>query len=332
MSLCNIRQSVVAKLKSTALNNPTEKSYIDSLINSAAKELHDTHELIGSMEERVVFFADIASKVVALPVEMGIVKGIRYSDRRARVEQNPLQSRYGYSNYLHRNVFNFRDKGFSPLKVEITNATRLLFTTELPEPAPVVFNIRGQTSSSASFTEKVTLAAGELSAESVGAYEKVFDLTKTAPSVYDTTIYDGAEQEVAKFANNKVTLLYKILQVLDDDLQTQPDPSAVEILFKIPFTPLVSDGDQFLGSDLYDDVVFWKVLENWFLLQKDMGGDGAPTKSAAAMRIKINDMIAKFFVQHQASLKKEVEEEENPYYGLIRGRNNWYRGGELTTV
>jgi len=262
MSLAKILDDV-EEATGFSRTDTTERARVVSKINDAAKELFASIDLEEAKKEEVFDF-DVDSQQVALPPYVGKVRGMRYYDSRLMIPLDHMGNRYNYGLfdrdtwYLH-----WREKENAALARRIENQSTLTFEVPIIEDSNVVIDILGPTDNSYRYAETVTIPAGSLSVETVGNYKSpLASIKKNSLTKYDVLIKDANGNLLGKILNSQNYAEYKIYQIVDSDVASLPEGTAVEVLFKPKFIPFVNDADEFVAGPDYDKAIFWKYMEH----------------------------------------------------------------------
>ena len=287
MSLLSIRAEVASKLGFN-VSNEDERLWINDLINKAAKEIWDTNNLVNTNKELVLYF-DGTTKQVALPyfIQQGLA--YRYYNSQYKIPVNGMEPRYqvqGFGQYL----LNWREKGKSPLAVQISNQSILKFTLSQRETVAITLNIVGRTPNSYRIQEKVIIPIGSLTAISINDYIEIYSIEKSDVNVYNITVSD-----------------------VDDNIEGNVATSGVEVLYKNIFHIMQNDYDQFQAEG-YDQAIFWKCMELWHGKQDDANAAGR----ALAAQTKCNQLLSDISKDALDGREMEIQFGPNKFYGLQR--------------
>lgn len=290
-------------------------------INKAAKEIHETNDLLEALDEGL-FSINVDSSQIALPAYAEKMRGWRFADSSVSVDIDDIRNRYN-SQYFGENEvwsYQYREKGVSTLSREIANQSVLTFSVPVDdEPSDIEITVTGRTDKSNRLSETVVLAAGELSVQTVANWVgPVESITKNIISKYNITITDVEDNELGEILNSEYQSYYKIYQIGDTEDFTLPDGiSGLEVLYKKKFQPFKNDADCFLGTDRYDSAIVWKYLEH----------RSKKVEEAQAFLAKSNQVLTQAQENDTPSVRRKMNFKPNgyfnlPYYGSARG----YRG------
>ena len=307
MSLLSIRADIISRIGITGQGD--EKIFVDKQINDAAEEIYVANDLIGCLREQIIRF-DRTDKQIALPYNIFAIRGLRFYNSKYSITLNDMRPRYNIQSWSI-SALNYREKGQSPLKVQLSNFSILQFELPLAETFDVTINIVGSTPNSSKIQEVVVIPAGTLVANSVNNFIDIESLNKTLLNNYDIIVKDAADTEIAVIPNSELFSSYKIVQVLDDSIENTIENSGVEILYKTRFTPFQNDFDEFPCQG-YDKAITWKFMEHYFGQQKD------GLNAALAAGAKCNSVLAQIALNNDVGKKLEMDFLPNHFYGLFR--------------
>lgn len=236
---------------------PADRTYLISQINKAAKEMHESKDLINCNREQL-FMLSPQTQQVSLPHSVFQLRGIRNYYTRRQVTLHDMRPRFQSSGWTE-NLLTWRDKFRSPTQRELLNFAPL--TLSITQPEVVDFNvaISGSTPYAERVTELVTFYVGDTSKSTTNGFTSIESISNTSQHVCDVTIADADGNTIAVLPNCENSTDYRVVQVLDYVAVAPSSPYMVEVLFKIRFRPLFNDFDEFCCPG-YDDALIWKVL------------------------------------------------------------------------
>ena len=261
------------------LNKPSDRSWILSQVNHAAREIYDTDTIVGCEREKI-FTLGVEDQQVALPWYVDRCIGVRDYDLREAIEQVDMRPRYMNSAWSRQSqqypYRQWRIKGESALSKNLLDEASL--TISLPDgtTAPRAFSVTivGSNSQSARLTEVVNFAAGDRTKTTDNFFAEVFSIMKTEATTYDLTVTDVQGREVSSIPSHLKRAAFMLLQVMDRG-ESKAQTQLVEILYKQRFELFVNDTDSFTAGDSYDKCIYWKTLEHIYAKQ-----DGKEDKAA----------------------------------------------------
>ena len=303
--------NIYTNLKSRVGFKDSERSAVVAKINDAAQEIWDSTDLKESLDE---FIADInvSAQVISLPWFVENIKKMRYYNGRIPIELHDIRNRYNNDDGNELWIKRWRQKRRTPINQTLTNYTRLTFTIPLAETVDIKVSLQGKTTNSSKSYEEVTIAAGQLSAMSVYDYIEPENIVKGAGNKYDITVTSGDGEVLSIIPNHLLYAKYNIVQFLDQESSVLPQSySAVEVLYKKPFEPLVNDYDEFCYGNKYDMAVLWKYLEQ----------NTNSITDAKAAQIKCTSILNQIMATEMANVTTKVNFAENPFYRLPYGHS-----------
>lgn len=308
MSLQSIRAKVISRTL-TSISNAAELTYLNRLINDAVEDIYRVNDLVGSIQEQIIYWADLDSKMLSLPHYILEIRGLRWYEGGSQIVMQTPHARYQTNGYGQSSL-NWREVGQSALSRQITNASTLTFTLPLAETVAVVITVIGQTPNSTRLAEEVTIPAGSLSVDTVNDFVLVKTISKEDTNTYDIAITDADGVSLGSIPNTELKSQYKVIQVNDDRLLNPTQLSGVEILFKRRLTPLVEDLDEVLDGR-YDEAIYWKCISNWYSTQDDKAQEAILSLQQAKA---IMEQVA---TEYGATKEQNLQFDYNKCYGLF---------------
>lgn len=304
--------------------NPQDSTQRDVLLRfarMAAKELYDTSDMAGSLEEQ--YFRVNADQTISLPAYVGQVRAMRNSYGHDAIKLSQMRPRYNQINW-EDGWRNWRVKGLQTLQAALTNQSQVILSVGGVEPTPMVVNISGSSEGVSSIHESVTMTSIQML--SVNQYLDISNITKAATSVYDLIITDIDGNQISSIPNDKIRAQFQII-----DVSTAPwcpkisNPllNWVEVLYKKSLPWFSNDNDEFPAMG-YDDVWVTKCLQLYYEENKDI-------PSATAAYAKANQMLAQIHedanrgTDDVVSLVRNPHDSINPRVGFGRDWRWAYR-------
>lgn len=305
--LLSILQDIAAE-EGLDLSDPEQKSLAISRVNIAARELYNSTDLEGAVEERI-FDIMVAENQITLPWNVGEVRAIRWYGSSALPLEDML-NRY-HADEVSSEFYGadrFRDKGYSPLEKSIENNSTLSFS--LPKVDTVAFSvaISGTTPNSAKITEILSFAPGDLEKETTNNFiEPLITIIKSVPTTYNMFVYDANGNELATIPNFILESKFRVFQVYEDDPVNNVNSTqqGVEVLYKRTFYPMWNDYDSFVCGDVYDKAIFYMYMAHRAKTTEDKA-----VHLQAAVGI-VNKITANF----TAGKSKKLRFATGPYFG-----------------
>jgi hypothetical protein len=297
---------IYQNLKSRIGFKDTERASIVAKINDAAREIWDSTDLAESLDEIIVDI-NVDSQLITLPHFCENIRGMRYYDSRVSISLNDSQNRYNRDSGNETWTLRWRIKHRSPLIRDIDNFTRLSFTLAQAESDDFNISISGQSTNSAKSNEVVTIAAGQLTAESVYDYLKVDNIVKSSVTKFDVLITGGDGTNLSVIPNYLKYCKYIVLQIQDAiNTNLLQQYSSIEVLYKKQFEPLQNDYDEFAFGNKYDMAIIWKFLEQ----NKNTVTD------AAAAQAKCTQVLDQVRENEEVGIKKKINFAPQPLFQL----------------
>lgn len=318
----------IASETGIALANDNEKAYIIKMINDASRDLYEIQDIPGCLREQTFNIDESATttSLVSLPYYVDQIRGIRYSQiLGGKIPQNDMRPRYHGGRGWGANSFSmpFRVvREHYPLKRDISNASVLTFTLPQVESVDIIIHITGETTNSQRTSEEVTIVADSLTVDTLGNFIEIQQIEKEQPSNYDIKVTDVESNELAVIHNAELSPLYKIIELQDNNaglgqVQINRQLSAIDLLYKVRFTPFVNLFDEF-PCPRCDRIIFYKFCEYY-------AGQQPGNETSVAMAIqKAQSLLDNLCVDTEKGKVLEIEwgrngfnDAQNPY--------SWYK-------
>lgn len=259
MSLLYILQGVAAETGGR-LDHAESKTALKRLVNRAAKELYESTDLPGSIDELTI--EEVTEDQVALPWHLGEIRAVRLHDQKDKIEIRDLRRNYGYINWPEE-WLKFRVKNESPLNQSYGDEAPLKFVVEAVETPNIVVTVKGPAQGKTSTSETVTINAVDVSTSTVFTDTPLY-IKKSAISSYDVSIRNLDDEEVGFIPNNQLESRFILV-----DVSTYFAADCLDILYKKRLTPLENDDDEYICPG-FDDAIVFKAIELWLTGQPKM--------------------------------------------------------------
>lgn len=257
-------------------SDATDLAIVQQLINEAAKEIYNTGDLPGLMDEAAFTFDP--NYQIAIPTFSANIRGMRDYNNRNKQPLTGMGENYGNDPWF-RNWERYRVKANSPIQQELSVASVLTLTQGgTPDGGSIV--ITGSTVNSSRVSETVVMSAN--SQTSVGQYVTIHSITSPAMRTNDYNVFDANSVLLASLPNNQLSTNYQVLLLSNYPWAQNTTTQTVEILFKRAFVPFVNDGDEFPAPG-YDDAIYYAFQSNWDSMRKGDEERSALAAQKAAM-------------------------------------------------
>lgn len=252
----------------TGLHPEQQRADLIEILNKGAKELYQQLEC--NMINREVTLVVPRNKVVALPQQVGELRGTRVSICEVPFNQYPMSQPRYVTNTLGYQYDNWRDLGNSPFHTTPTIVGTLTVEPLGIEAEPVTVAIVGESNLAAQVSEDLLMDQTRSTTNLFTPNIKSIGCTERS-RVFDMLIKDESGIEIARLLNNQRSTRYKLVDVskLFWGPDTAADETLVDILYKLPFSTLYNSDDGFAGGDDYDEpwycmcmYMYLKPLEN----------------------------------------------------------------------
>lgn len=251
---------------------PAERSYLLDKVNKAARELLESSTLRAAQMEQL-FEVDTSTQQISLPSYIGRILAIRHHYLRAPINQESLRPRYVQQAWVPP-YLNWRIKKQDAALSRITDqAGPLTFTLSAAETeAAFVITVAGRTLDARHRVETLAVPIGTTSVETTNSFypEHVQYIKKSRATANDITVTDLDGTVVAELYNNRLSTQYMIVNILDWLFVPDTDNNKyVEVLWKPRFVPYVEDTDVFVGGEMYERAIYYKVRQ--YMYEKQEG-------------------------------------------------------------
>lgn len=322
----------IATESGIALSNDNERAWIIDKVNDVAKELYELQDIEGCLREiSVNIDTDVQSvSQVSLPYYVYQLRGLRFSQiLGGKVPYEDMRPRYSLGRGWGANTFSlpFRmTRQDYPLKRDISNASVLTFSVEEAQTAAIDIYIVGRTTLATRVQEKVTIAIGDLTVDTVGNFIEVESISKTAPNDCDIAITDVEGNELATIANSEISPRYMILELRDGNVLganssfiSYAGLTSVDVLYKTRFVPFRNLQDEFPCGSKCDRAIFYQFMA-YYEAQKQ-GNEGR----AGYYQSKARELLRNINKDTEEGKNLEMQFGRNGLHDAQQPFNNWYR-------
>jgi hypothetical protein len=324
MPLAAIRNKCAADV-GIDLSDATQLALLDRKINEAAKELYESDDLVGCLREQI-FQIDPADEQITLPWYVYQVRGVRQDERRTKIERNDMRPRYSTKDWGPEHRWRWRFKGYTPLAMQPTNYAP--FIVSIPVAETVAFNviITGCTTTASRVADQLTFAVGDISKTATKQFqpgqlpECVESIKKDRWTQQDVTIKDADGNAIAVIPNSELESRNMLVHVSDFQGMTVADVFCVEVLYKLRFSPMYLDYDEFFCRG-YDDAIYFKFLERWWSIREGKAQD------ALLAHEKVKELVTQIARDSElgTELKVDVGRGRSPFENPYDNRLDEYR-------
>ena len=278
---------IITRLASdTALDVVQQRKVLTALTNHASKAIH--HELECNKIFREVSLEVPADKLITLPYYIGEIRGLRIHTTEMPFDLKSMAVPRYSSQTLQYKIKNWRDLGDSPLHTNLTVVGPLTFTATAIESTPITIIVTGQSDNADKIEEKIVMnTASKSSVNNFGL--RIDTIACFTPRQYDIIVTDDNGNEVAVLYNSQHKTRYKLIdvsQIFWPMSDTIDGMSVIDVLYKVPFVPLVNDSDSFSAGDDYDDAVYHYAFYLYLLPMSGKEQDAQTEFQRAILSIK----------------------------------------------
>lgn len=296
-------------------NDSRQRSHMVEHVNLAAKRLHESTDLEGSMDTKDFNLA-VGSALVTFPPYIGDVRKLRYVQSGEKVILGGPAARFNESGFNDAHFLRIVMQTKQALGRDIDIEGRLTFTIPLAQTNDVLFTIVGKNTNSAQATEVVTIKAGSLSATSALTYSEVTRLLREGIITVDCLITDLNSVVLAVFPNNVINLEHTMVRVAEYVTSFEADVTsrAVEAYYKKALTHMEKDYDTFVCGDLYDEALAWEYIKSF--------GPSDKHQQAMAAESKI---LADIGRDKNKGQENKIDASQNKYLKIQRSMRRYNR-------
>lgn len=256
---------------------------ITDLINDAGQQLWDQTDLPRSLLEEV-FTIDTADPVprITLPSRVGELRACR--DYFSKILLHDQRPKYNNFPWPGDNLYTFRILYESPICRSIDNSIGLYMAPVPNWAGPLSVDISGSTVDAEEYHASFDVN-GEGTAQGV-LWTKITAITKSAVTPVDVVLYEGDDNtgaEMARLGTYEERAKYTVVELYErpymDNQQLPVSSRPIEILYKPPFRPLLTDSSSF-QLEGYDHVLVYEAAKLFRI--RGIGGEATENQINAA--------------------------------------------------
>lgn len=230
-------------------------------VNEATAELYTQSDMDGSLLEQV--WRVNGDQTIAVPAYVGQIRAMREADTMIAWHLNQARPRYNTSNWQDM-WRNWRMKGLGPLHTSVRNQSVVTVTVGNVETPPISVTISGSTPTASRINEVLVMDA--LTKTTTNPYNDIVQFSKDRANNYDVVMTDVDGLELSVIRNDMLEAQYQIIDVSLCpwlNIATGTLDHYLEVLFKRALAWMSEDGDEFLDTSVYDNVIVNKCLQLW---------------------------------------------------------------------
>jgi hypothetical protein len=321
--LLNVITDVAAE---TGMDLDSQKEKLIRLANRAAKEMWK--ELECNKIYREVTLVVPIDKVVSLPSIIGELRGMRMHTNELPFDLHSIgQPRY-ITTTMGYKFKNWRDLGESAVHTVLSGAFQIILNANGVEDSPVEVIIDGQTNNAQqdqeiitvdnNFKQSVKIFGPQIDSISCFSNNRINDIT--------IKLTDDNGTEIATLYNNQQKTRYKIVDVSQVywSIDTSLNESFIDVMYKVPQTKLIRDGDSFYAGDDFDEAWFSMCM---FFYLKPLQNRMQDALAAKAMCM---DFLRSAKDSTEQGIVKKIQFGRNKFYGLFSRYRSY--PGSITNV
>jgi hypothetical protein len=231
-------------------------------INQAAYEIYRQCDVAGIEMEAP--FKINGDQTITCPWFVDSIRGVRELNSMQAWHLNKMRPRYYAFNWkdMWRNI---RIKNKQALQATITNQSSITVTTAKAENPAIVVTIVGQTDSSSSIAETITLDS--TSKTTINCFLDVNTIIKDRRNDYDIVLTDVDGKQLSVIPNHMLESVYQVIDVSSCPWLPQSCGSTdnyLEVLYKQALSYLSLDSDSFPTKVNYDNALVDKALQIYY--------------------------------------------------------------------
>lgn len=284
-----------------------ERSVLLRYLKTAAKEVYQTSDMAGSLEEQQ--FRVNPNQTIAFPHYIGQVRAMRQSYEHAAGKLSQLRARYNQFNWEDE-WRNWRVKGLQTLQTSISNQSALIISVAEVENPAIVVTITGPTDGAALTTETITM--NSTSIQTTNNFLDVTSFTKDRVNNFDVRLSDVDDNSLSYIPNNQLKALFQIIDVSSYPFVVPVSNimlSWFDVLYKKALPELTNDADEFPAPG-YDEVIIAKMLQLGYEEQGNIN-------LAAAFQAKSTNLLAQIHEDANRGTDDMVAMVENPHDRML---------------
>lgn len=298
----------------TGLHATQQRAQLERILNIAAREIYQ--ELECDRIYREVSCLVGTNKIVALPPQIGELRGLRQHSTELLTTVDALSPRY-VNNTQGYKLNNWRDLGESPVHTLPTNVDAIRLYSPVLENATIV--ITGSTATAAFIAESVLVNVNPQFTTNLFATIK--SITSFSTRTVDIIIKDTEEIEIAVLYCNQKSTRYKMVDVseLFFGVDSSDGETLMDVLYKEPLTKLSADTDSFPAGDVYD--------EAWYARAMSIHYAPIPNRLNDSNRFRMSSLMLLRNIKNGVEFGaiKKLEFGDNKYINAVRYPNHGYR-------
>lgn len=272
MPLRTILARVAADMGYT-LSSASERTYVIDRIQEAARTLYETHDLPGCEREQI-FKVEVGQQLITFPWYVKKILRIRDYEYRSGVDVVDMRPRYQSRDWTDNSTNSttfwtqWRKTGVDGLTRRITGASKLKFTFAAPVTSAVAVTVNGSTDTAGRITETLLFNVGDQTKVSTNLFTGVTrnGIKKTAVTVADLSVTDGAGNEVCLVPNHMLTVEHLVIQ--NQDRYGVICERLIECLYKTAYEPMYEDEDCFMLGEEYEEALFYQTMAMLYAKQE----------------------------------------------------------------
>lgn len=302
----------LAAIGGEELDNTAQRDLLVARINHAAREIHDSTDLEESLQETILD-VNVSSQRIALPPFIYQVVGLRnYLDASVKRLDN-------IKNYFNDSPSNepwdlqWRQVKSAPNQRELSNESVLKATIPLKNEESFDVIISGTTQHAYRESETLNFGPDDTEKTTLKNFREPLDsIKKSRKTKYNITIWDVENNSIAVIPNTDKKAFYKVIQIDNNSLSIPTTFSAVEVLYKVHFTPGSDDTDVFWFTDKYDRAIIYKYRELF-------GSDSVET--ALAFNAKAKQELDSMLRTEKRGVREKINFAINPFFRMPYARS-----------
>ena len=313
MSLNNILVSL-ATVGALRLDDADQVAYETFRVNTAAKELYESTDLVGCLREQVLNVdVDENSSRIVLPYYIGKLRAVRYMNPNVDLGLVDMRPKYAERVWNDKNLVAWRLLEQRPLFKSITNGSLFTFTFTAPLETACNIVIKGASDIAQDDVETLAFAIGDTTKTTTKSFIDITSIVKSCVTNADCSVMDADNVEMANIPNNQLKSLYQIVQLAKVYSNTQVVPATqyVEVLWKERFKPLALLTDEFQCPG-YDECVVYKYLAQRAMLSENVSAKA----NAAIYESKVSELIRQIDYDSSQTTDKRMTFGSNQFYDI----------------
>ena len=300
--------------------NADARATLIRYLNTAGREIWSSRDLPSSTFEQFFQLPDSIigagatnpDVMMTLPWYCEGIRGARWAQIGQKITLQDLRPRYQATPW-RQPFLTWRITRTLALAQPLSANGAITFTLSSPQTSTLIITVTGESTTSSSAYEQVTILAGATSGTTTTQWTEVGRITKNIPCTCDIDITDVNGTDVGIIPARQEQAANILVQIADDYAPISYIANGViEVIYKVPYQELAYDGDVFVNTN-YEDALVWRARANWAALNSNE----VIVQSAALFAMKSDELISQLSANQEASVEMKISVAPDPYSNLL---------------